>query len=137
MRTVSFAAFALMVMAVAWLHLAQGQCGGGNAEMKKAMVPMKDVTMAIVEAGQKMGEKKPEAKEAKVFETNAKRLGMLNQRIFTMVKSDPPCAAEAKKLHKGVGDLIKCAQKKDSVGIADGISQIRATCGACKSCPGL
>jgi hypothetical protein len=138
MRIVSFVAFAFMVMAVAWLELVQGQCGGGpNPEMKKVMTPMKDVTVAIVEAGQKLGEKKPDAKEAEVFKTNARRLGAMNQRIFTMVKSDPPCATECKKLNKGVGDLIKCAQKKDSNGIADGISQIRATCGSCKTCPGL
>jgi len=140
MRIVSFVTFAFMVLAVAWLELVQGQCGGGGgsmAEMKKMMGPMKEVTMAIVDAEQKLGEKKPDAKEAEVFKTNARRLGAMNQRIFTMVKSDAMCAGESKKLNKGVGDLIKCAGKKDSNGIADGISQIRATCGSCKMCPGL
>ena len=140
MRTIAFLAFALMVLAVGWLELVQGQCGGGGggsmAEMKKMMGPMKDVTVAIVDAGQKLGEKKPDAKEAKTFETNVRRLGMMNKRLYTML-SDAMCKGEAQKLNKGVGDLIKCAQKKDSNGIADGISQIRATCGSCKMCPGL
>jgi hypothetical protein len=137
MRTVAFVACALVVLAAGWLSLVQGQCGGGSsAEMKKMMAPMKDVTVALVDAGQKLGEKKPDAKEAKVFETNAKKLGMMNKRLYTML-SDNMCKAEAQKLNKGVGDLIKCAGKKDSNGIADGISQIRATCSGCKTCPGL
>jgi len=138
MRTVAFVAWALVALAVGWLSLVQGQCGGGgpNPEMKKMMTPMKDVTVSLVDAGQKLGEKKPDAKEAKTFETNAKRLGMMNKRLYSML-SDKMCKDEAQKLNKGVGDLIKCAGKKDSNGIADGISQIRATCSACKGCAGL
>jgi hypothetical protein len=138
MRTVAFVACALVVLAVGWLSLVQGQCGGGapNPEMKKMMAPMKDATVSLVDAGQKLGEKKPDAKEAKTFETNAKKLGMMNKHLYSML-TDNMCKAESQKLNKGVGDLIKCAGKKDSNGIADGISQIRATCGSCKTCPGL
>jgi len=140
MKMARFVGAAVAALVIGWCGLAAAQCGpgaGGMAEMKKMMAPIKDVTVSIVEAGQKLGEKKPDAKEAKVFETNARKLGMLNQRIFTMVKGEAACALASRKLNKGVGDLIKCAQKKDSNGIADGISQIRATCSECHGCAGL
>jgi hypothetical protein len=137
---ISGAAILALVVGWWWCGVAAAQCGGGGggsmAEMKKMMGPMKDVTMVIVEAGQKLGEKKPDDKEAKFFETNARKLGMMNKRLFTML-SDPMCKQASAKLNKGVADLIKCAGKKDSNGIADGISQIRATCGECHNCPGL
>ena len=115
-----------------------GQCGtaASPAALKKLMGPMKEVTTAIVDAGQKLGEKKPDAKEAKPFQTNAARLAAMNRQLFPML-SDRMCKEVSAKLQKGCSDLSKAAQKKDSNAIADGISQIRASCSECHGCAGL
>jgi cytochrome c556 len=104
--------------------------------MKRVMTGMKTVTTNLVDADQKLGEKKPDSKEVTPFQTNAAKLGNLNRQLFTML-SDAKCKEEARKINKGVSDLLKYAKKKDSNGMHDGISQIRATCGACHGCPGL
>jgi cytochrome c556 len=139
-KTVLFGiAVALAVMG--WSSLAVAQCGGGGGggagNMKQIMASMKPVTEGIVEAGSKIGEKKPNEKDVKPLQSNGAKLAGLTSQLFTCVKGDAKCAAVAQKLAKGVGDLKKNCKSKKSEGIADAISQIRATCGECHNCPGL
>ena len=130
-----FASVMVSLVIIGWCSFAAAQCAGSE-DMKKVMGSMKTVTTALVDADQKLGEKKPDSKEIKPFQANAAKLGMLNRQLFTML-SDKMCKQVAGKLNKGVSDLRKNAEKKDSNGMHDGISQIRATCSECHGCAGL
>lgn len=137
-RMVGGAAMALLAMC--WCAMAWGQCGGGGgnaAEKKKIMNMMKDVTVALVEIDQKLGEKNPDDKEAKQIQANARKLAVLTKQFFPMVCPDATCKTAIQKLAKGVGDLMKNSKTKKSIEIHDGISQIRATCSECHMCKGL
>lgn len=127
----------LIAMAVAVFSacgLCCAQCGGGGGgvsmDMKKIMGNMRTVTLDLIEADSKMGEKKPDAKEAKVFQMGAQKMAYLNNQLYKCLNTDMHRMA-AKKLQKGINDLLKQAKAKDSAGIHDGVSQIRAACSCC------
>ena len=135
----SLAGVVIAVLTLAWCGSVAAQCGGGGGvmmEQKKIMGNMKTVTMDLVEADSKMGEKKPEAKEAKAFQSGAAKMAYLNSQLFKMLNTDMHKMA-AKKLQKGINDLNKSAKAKDSAGIHDGVSQIRASCSECHADKGL
>ena len=135
MRKAGYLAGAVIaVVTFAWCGSAAAQCGGGGGgvsmDMKKIMMNMKTVTVDLVDADSKMGEKKPEVKEAKAFQSGAAKMAFLNNQLYKCLNTDMHKMA-AKKLQKGINDLNKQAKSKDSNGIHDGVSQIRAACSCC------
>ena len=131
-RCVGVSAAAGVVLA--WCGAAAAQCGGGGGgvsmDMKKIMMNMKTLTVDLVDADSKMGEKKPDAKEAKAFQSGAAKMAFLNNQLYKCLNTDMHRMAD-KKLQKGINDLNKQAKSKDSAGIHDGVSQIRAACSSC------
>ena len=130
-----------VVVAIAgWCAWASAGCGSGggagSSEMKKVMTNIKAVTIIIVDTGSKIGEKKPDAKDVKPLQTNGAKLEVLTRQLFPML-TDAMCKQQGRNLAKGTGDLMKHSKAKNSEGIADAISQIRATCSACHNCAGL
>ena len=134
MRKAGYVAGAVIaVLTLAWCGSAAAQCGGGGGvsmDMKKIMMNMKTLTVDLVDADSKMGEKKPDAKEAKAFQSSAAKMAYLNNQLYKCLNTDMHKMA-AKKLQKGINDLSKQAKAKDSAGIHDGVSQIRASCSEC------